>query len=204
MLTACLLAAVLAQPLDTSKVKTTRSETTVAFEPWVVAPDGADTTFDGAAEDRAVLHARFRAVAETVGLSGLSPPPADAALGQPGPDLRRARMPGGPSDEAPDVFQGAWRTVKGTTTTWHFTAARYSTSRKGSGCCPPCPCSSDGVCAPCVACRDEASCVTATLGVHLETTFTVVGRRLLKERVEVRRVSITSSRNGPAPRPPGR
>lgn len=199
MLTACLLAAVLAQPLDTSKVKTTRSETTVAFEPSVVAPDGADITFEGAAEDRAVLHARFRAVAETVGLSGLTPPPPDSPLGQNAASPR----PGGRGDEGPDVLQGAWRTVKGSATTWHFTAARYVSSREGPGCCPPCPCSSDGVCAPCVACRDEKSCVTTIRGVHLETSFTVVGRRLVTERVEVRRVSSSSRRDGPAPRPPG-
>lgn len=198
MLTACLLAAALAQPLDTSKVKTTRRETTVAFEPSVVAPEDADTTFEGAAEDRAVLHARFQATAETVGLSGLTPP--DSPSGQ----EAVAPMPGGRPADRPDVLEGTWRTVKGATTTWHFTAARYSVSREGSGCCPPCPCSSNGVCAPCVACRDEKTCITVTRGVHLESTFTVVGRRLLKERVEVRRVSITSSRNGPVARPPGR
>jgi hypothetical protein len=101
-------------------------------------------------------------------------------------------------DPRPMVRPGAWRTVEGQTATWTFTAARLETTREGAGCCPPCPCSPDGTCAPCVACLEEPDCRVVTRGVDVTVTFTVVGRRLLKEDVNVRRVSATLARAGRA------
>lgn len=185
MLTACLLATSLAQPLDTSKVKTTRVETTVDVEPSVTPPDGADTTFDGGADDRAILQARFAALAEKEGLPGLgevAPEPGLVGVAAARPE-RIARQP------EPMVQQGSWRAVKGQTTTWTFTARRLESSREGAGCCPPCPCSPDGNCAPCVACIEETDCRTVTRGVHVTVTFAVAGRKLVKEDLRVQRVS---------------
>jgi hypothetical protein len=194
MLTACLLATSLAQPLDTSKVKTTRVETTVDVEPSVTPPDGADTTFDGGADDRGLLQGRFGALAEKEGLPGLGGvAPESGRMGvvaaRPGPMAR---------EPEPMVRQTVWRTVKDQTTTWTFTAARLESTREGTGCCPPCPCSPDGNCAPCVACLEETDCRTVTHGVHLTVTFAVAGRKLVKEEVRVQRVSMSFQRGGGA------
>lgn len=208
MLTACLLAAALAQPLDTSRVKTTRAEATADFELSVAPAEGADVTFDGGADDRAVLHARFVGFAAQEGVSGLRPTlaePDDGGLEGVSPAPARRPNLGhrvGPAGPAPDdvVPQGAWRTSQGHTTTWHFAAARYHASREGAGCCPPCPCSPDGrTCAPCVACVEEGDCRLVTRGVHLEATFTVVGRRLVKEHLQVHHVAKSVQRGRPGP-----
>ncbi len=194
MMTACLVAALLSQPLETSKVKTTRMEATVDFEPSVTPPDGADTTFDGGADDREVLQGRFGALAEKEGLSGLGGvAPATSPMGAPAAHPRQLER-----EPAPVMRQGTWRTVTGQTATWTFTAARVTASREGTGCCPPCPCSPDGNCAPCVACVQETDCRVVTRGVHVTVTFTVVGRRLTKEDLRVQRVSASFERGGSA------
>ncbi|MEW5738047.1 MAG: hypothetical protein AB1938_03920 [Myxococcota bacterium] len=182
-----LLTALLAAPLDTSKVAVTR---TVAARP--VAPDAAvqlppladEPLTDEARADLEVLRLRFFSLAAAEGLPGFEP---------------RAEVAAVPKFPGEGVF-GVARTVKGQRTTWTFTAERLVHERQGPGCCPPCPCSPPpGSCAPCARCEDKGDCRFTTVGTQVVVTFTVVGRKLTAQHTLVQAVSGSVQVGAPIP-----
>jgi hypothetical protein len=179
MPTSFVVALILSQPLDTSKVETkTRRETLtrVVTEAHQLPSLGPDALSVSDQQDLEALKVRFAVLAMRFGLEGFSTDGGSTpGLVQAGPGPVRG-------------FIAVDRARARATVTWTLTSNALTFSRQGPGCCPPCPCGPSG-CAPCAVCVERGDCRSAMKGQQLIVAFTIEGRSLVREEARVQRVA---------------